>query len=299
MLTATVTKEIAQLENQLAQLRKPGRPSREVLDIRSRLEELKKNGAGKVAKKAKAEVDEIIDADAPEKKGGRKPREKKVEEKEEELILRPLQMGHLELEIIGTSDLIQNKFSAKALQEMADKGEGRVSKDRARAPRKPKDEFNAARYIDYKNRDCMPAVQFKKAMTTVASEKGIKGITGSTIKRWVFVRSMVSESKDRDLVPIHHSEKQPHMREDVVRVGPFGNRVAMLRYRPSYSQWRVRISIEFNNSSISAEHIINLLNWAGFGVGVAEWRPEKAGEFGRFEVGEVINAPKNKGRKAS
>lgn len=285
MLNVSAINDISILESHLTALKKPGRPSKTVVEIKARIEELKKNGT-KAAKKVQKEVDRIVSFPKGRNKS---PKVKEINGGEEELTLQPLKMGQITLEIIGISDLIQNKFSAKALQEMADKGEGKVSKDRARAPRKPDEEYNAARYIDYKNRDCMPAVQFKKAMTTVASEKSIKGITGSTIRRWVFVRAVSTETKDQDLVPIHHSAKTPTKREDVVRVGPYGNRVAMLRYRPSYKEWKVNIMIEFNTASISAEQIINLLSWAGAGVGVAEWRPEKSGEFGRFTVGKIIN----------
>ena len=35
---------------------------------------------------------------------------------------------------------------------------------------------------------------------------------------------------------------------------------------------------------LTTDDIINLMNRAGFGVGLCEMRPEKGKEFGRFEV---------------
>jgi hypothetical protein len=45
------------------------------------------------------------------------------------------------------------------------------------------------------------------------------------------------------------------------------------------------VTIKFNTSAISAEQVANLLNVAGFGVGIGEWRPERNGSYGRFHVG--------------
>lgn len=73
----------------------------------------------------------------------------------------------------------------------------------------------------------------------------------------------------------------PAMREDVARVG-MGT--ADLRYRGQFDPWGVRISVQLNTAVISAEQVVNLFNLAGFAVGVAEWRPERDGPYGRFRV---------------
>jgi hypothetical protein len=42
--------------------------------------------------------------------------------------------------------------------------------------------------------------------------------------------------------------------------------------------------VEFDHHSIAVEQIFNLVNRAGFAVGICEWRPERNGPFGRFRV---------------
>ena len=42
--------------------------------------------------------------------------------------------------------------------------------------------------------------------------------------------------------------------------------------------------IDYDEEMMQIDTIINLLNRAGFGVGIGEWRPEKDGQFGRFRV---------------
>lgn len=71
------------------------------------------------------------------------------------------------------------------------------------------------------------------------------------------------------------------MREDMVRVG-MGT--ADLRYRPEFSEWRTKILVRYNTNVLSEAQILNLLNVAGFAVGVGEWRPEKDGQYGMFHV---------------
>lgn len=82
-----------------------------------------------------------------------------------------------------------------------------------------------------------------------------------------------------DLLPLKF--KSCNMREDMVRVG-MGT--ADLRYRPEYTDWSVDLTIEYNSNVLQAEQVLNLIRLAGFSVGICEWRPEKNGDFGRFDI---------------
>lgn len=42
--------------------------------------------------------------------------------------------------------------------------------------------------------------------------------------------------------------------------------------------------IRYNKDIITPSMIVNMLNLAGFAVGLCEWRVEKSGSFGMFEV---------------
>ena len=75
---------------------------------------------------------------------------------------------------------------------------------------------------------------------------------------------------------------KPIMRCDTVRVGP--SKVADLRYRAEFTEWSCTITIMYNYCVLTPAQIINLLNIAGFGVGIGEWRPERNGQFGLFRV---------------
>lgn len=55
-------------------------------------------------------------------------------------------------------------------------------------------------------------------------------------------------------------------------------------YRVAFHDWSAQVRITFDANHISGEKIVNLLNRAGFSVGVGDDRPEKGGEKGRFHV---------------
>lgn len=54
--------------------------------------------------------------------------------------------------------------------------------------------------------------------------------------------------------------------------------------RNAFEDWSVDVTIQFNKANLSAEQIINVLNWAGFHIGVGGFRKEKTGNFGAFHI---------------
>jgi hypothetical protein len=54
--------------------------------------------------------------------------------------------------------------------------------------------------------------------------------------------------------------------------------------RNAFYDWSCELIIEYNQNNLSAEQIINVLNWAGFHIGVGAFRKERTGNFGAFKV---------------
>lgn len=75
--------------------------------------------------------------------------------------------------------------------------------------------------------------------------------------------------------------KDIRMREDMVKLQ---GKTADLRYRGAFPTWIAGIHVEYDEADINAENLANLAMHAGEKVGVGEWRPERKGIFGRFEV---------------
>lgn len=193
-----------------------------------------------------------------------------VTKKEETIEIPRIEIGYLEILLIGDSPLIMHKWSEKAKKEMLDK-QMKVAKKGREAKDPQKDYEDTIYYLDEeKTRYAFPSVAFKNA--AVSACRFTEG-TKMTVARGAF-------HVEGEMVEI--LESQPVMREDMVRVG-MGT--ADIRYRAEFPGWKAAVRVAYNKHALSREQIVNLFNLGGFGVGIGEWRPERDGSFGRFHVG--------------
>ena len=186
--------------------------------------------------------------------------------------LKQLDVQTVNVKIRGLSPVILHRWSDKAKKEMLDKQMKKTVKKEAKSP---EEQFEASVYRLEDGTPAFPADGFKKAMIRGAKQLGL---TMTDMRTGFFVHGEYSQKEDRELVPIN-GELQ--MREDPVRNE--GNK-ADIRYRGQVIEWEATLNITYNAAVVSFDYIVNMLNAAGFGVGVGDWRPERDGIFGRFEV---------------
>lgn len=62
------------------------------------------------------------------------------------------------------------------------------------------------------------------------------------------------------------------------------NRSRIMRTRPRFERWRLNFTIDVDESIVNSEDFLTALNYAGGLVGICDYRPEKGGKYGRFEV---------------
>lgn len=62
------------------------------------------------------------------------------------------------------------------------------------------------------------------------------------------------------------------------------NRSRIMRTRPRFERWRLNFNIEVDETLVNGDDFIASLNYAGSLVGICDYRPEKGGKYGRFEV---------------
>lgn len=199
------------------------------------------------------------------------------------ITLPKLDLQLMEVTIIGDSPLIVHNWSQKSKLEMLAKQTKKATAKKA--AKDPHQDFEDSMYPLPDGGYGFPSVGFKKAAVTACTSVG--GVTKVAARQAFSILGETAEvegafdgAKARvDLVRIEGGK--PGMREDMVRVGMD---TADLRYRAEFWPWWAKVLVKFNANVLSTEQIMNLLNTAGFAVGIGEWRMEKAGDYGSFHV---------------
>ena len=215
--------------------------------------------------------------------------------------IRPINLKHIEIKIIGTTPLIVHAWSHKAKQEMLDKQRGKKvnAKHEIKIPR---NDFMASLYwlteqpglgeddeqaeeiwsaaVNSGARFGFPVTGIKQSIITGAYRAGLD--VKQTELRGTFFLEGITDASSPDIAEI--VGPAPVIREDMVKVGG-QSKVADIRYRPEFKEWEIPLRLKYNaDGKYSLEQILNFVNYGGFVVGIGEWRPEKDGQFGMYEL---------------
>jgi len=201
--------------------------------------------------------------------------------KNDDLKLKPINRRLVTVRLIGVSPLICHRWSEKAKSQIRDKQQT-GKKTRARDLREPEEEAKAATYwVDAKCKvPGVPAIAIKSAVIEAAHND--LGFPKTLLRKSMFIFPMGREI----VLPLESTKggkavPEGVTTEDMVRVGQGSTD---MRYRPYFYDWAVTTQWEIDADLLQVQDLLVLLDRAGFGVGVCEWRPEKGGEYGRFRV---------------
>lgn len=240
-----------------------------------------------------------------------------VAKKTELIEIKPIEIEEAKVRIHGTSPLIMHAWSAKAKREILTK-ELQLTKTKGRDRKNPLEDFCSSMYWLTKMpeeftdeavsealegaRFGFPVTAFKQAAISAAYRMGWTKDMAS-IRGAFFIRPdaegyyagdlrISPDQKRIDIIPnvftpmslVEIHSDTPMMREDMVVVGGM-SRAADIRYRGQFSNWWTDLTIQYNkNGQYSLEQILNFINAGGFTNGVGEWRPEKDGLNGMFQI---------------
>lgn len=207
--------------------------------------------------------------------------------------VKPVEIATMNVRIRGTSPLIVHKWSEKAKKEILDK-QTKATKTKGKDAKNPVADFIASAYwltpeptegtqeafekaVQNGARWGFPVTAIKQAAIMSASRNDID-VKTTTLRGSFFIAGegpdMLAEIKGC----------APEMREDMVRVGGI-SKTADIRYRAMFTNWYMDLQIQYNkNGTITPEQIVNLINLGGFTCGIGEWRPEKDGAYGMYQV---------------
>ena len=186
--------------------------------------------------------------------------------------LQSLKIQTVKIKLEGISPLIMHRWGEKAKGEMLDK---QMKKAVQKVAKDPKAQYESSLYKFDDGRFGFPADGFKASMIRGGKQLGL---VMTDMRTAIFIQGEYSKVADRELIEIFG---EVSMREDMVRIA---NGTADIRYRGQITDWKAELEITYNSTVVSFDQIVNMLQAAGFGVGVREWRPPKGGTFGRFKV---------------
>lgn len=185
--------------------------------------------------------------------------------------IKPIKTSQLQVPLIGTAPLIVHKWSEKARKQMLDKQQGKRS---AREARDPQAEYEATLYRTEHGDYGFPVLAFKAA--TVRGGK-LAGVKMTDARQLITVTGDVSDDLTMQLAVL---EGEPRMREDVVRIG-MGTEP---RFRGEFPEWRTVLHVQFFPGLISLDSVLNLIKFGGQTVGIGDWRPERNGQNGTYDI---------------
>ncbi len=214
----------------------------------------------------------------------------------------PLKKDIVRVTIVGKTPLIVHNWGVKAKKEMLDKQMKKKtgSKHDVKIPmndfmeslhwltEKPalgKDDAEAEAIwenaVENGAKFGFPVTGIKQSIITGAYRAGLD--IKMTEMRGVMFLTGATEASNSDYAEII-SPEPPVIREDMVRVGGV-SKTADIRYRAEFTEWEIPFNIEYHTEGkYSLDQIVNLVNYGGFYVGIGEWRPEKDGQFGMYEL---------------
>lgn len=181
--------------------------------------------------------------------------------------------------IVGTTPLIVHRFSEKMKRQMLQNMQGKKT---PKESKDPEAEFKAAAYRFEDGGYGFPAVGFKAC--TVGAGRYFDQVTMTMLRQCLFFHGEVGEDRQqlvRIEKPDDGPDEWPVMREDVVTVGRGG---ADLRYRPEFWPWQAVLDVTYVKAALTQDSVLSLIDAGGMGVGVGDWRPQKKGDFGQFEI---------------
>lgn len=188
------------------------------------------------------------------------------------IVINPPNFQQVKLKVTGLTPLIQNKMKETIIKQMEDARAGKAKKA-TRTAVDPQKEYLKSAYQQDDGSFGFPASAFKQC--AVRAGKGL-GLAMTDTRTLFFV---LPNAPDGECVSIKSTK--PILRKDPVNVKTGKD----LRFRPEFRNWKAELLVKFDADRITIEQIANLLNHGGQTVGVGEWRPEKNGTFGTFEVG--------------
>lgn len=200
-----------------------------------------------------------------------------------QVVITPPNFQRLAINIKGTTPLVINRFSAKAMQMMR-KAQEAGNASRSRKTRESKDFdalFEGAKHVSDDGWEGIHAAAFRNGAISACRACGFK----MTHAKLAF--TVEQDGFDRvDGAPLVRLTSGAA--EQWVAPTRNATGVIDLRCRPMYREWGATLRIRYDAGMLTGDDVVNLVARVGLQVGIGEGRPDSkmsAGlGFGLFEI---------------
>jgi len=130
-------------------------------------------------------------------------------------------------------------------------------------------------YIDMDGNIYQPATHIERALIEAGKKIRVKGKGKATYSK--LFGSMITVPE----LDIPHKIPEYEILKALVVIPSTKGRV--MRYRPIFKKWKLEFNIDIEDE-IDPNAVKEALEIAGKYVGIGDWRPEKKGKYGKFQV---------------
>lgn len=189
---------------------------------------------------------------------------------EEAVAISPPNLQTALFTIVGTTPLVQNKFSRKMREQMRQTQELGSKKAKAKKEQPPKDFEAAYQEAIHYSSDGWIGIPCNAFRAGLVRASGMAGFVMTKAKQIIFIESDGIDADDgTPLVRITKGE--PFRHEGITIVS---NGAPDVRIRPMWNPgWEVDLRVTFDADVITVTDIANLIVRAGIQIGVGEGRP--------------------------
>ena len=186
-------------------------------------------------------------------------------------------MRTFEILIQGTTPMLQHRFTEESEVE---KQTRRV----ARAETDPRKEAERVAYRLPSGDLYMPGAAIARLLREAGGGHKQKG-SRKSMKYVVPAAILVNE----DMIPLVNGDGKTALVDFEVDSRPVtipATKGRIMRHRPRLNQWGARFTLRINPQLIDPQFVHQLLNEGGQQLGLLDYRPERGGPFGTFNVVE-------------
>ena len=141
--------------------------------------------------------------------------------------------------------------------------------------KEPKDQAKIAAYIDPETEELyVPGIAIQRALIPGASYS--KGKGRASLQKIVAACVLVSPER----VPLHQKEYVIDSRAVVMPA----TKGRVIRYRPRLDHWKLEFEVDYDEDLLTRDQLNRIIIDTGSRVGLLDFRPERKGPFGRFQL---------------